>query len=71
MDRLEETLRERVEFVHLNINESVGKAFAHRVQLEAVPFYILYDGEGKETWRSSGHILPTLALMDVVKSLNL
>ena len=54
MDELETELGDRVLFIRLNIQESVGRELAPVYGFEFTPTFIFFDAEGNELWRSVG-----------------
>jgi thioredoxin-related protein len=58
VDELELELANKVLFIRLNIQESVGRELAPVYGFEFTPTFILFDDQGNELWRSVGNLDP-------------
>jgi thioredoxin-related protein len=58
VDELEQELGDRVKFIRLNIQESVGMELAPVYGFEFTPTFIFFDAQGKELWRLVGEFDP-------------
>ncbi|MBI3737439.1 MAG: hypothetical protein HY258_00130, partial [Chloroflexi bacterium] len=51
MDGLEQELGDKLEIIHINIQEQVGRELAPVYDFEYTPTYIFFDAQGHEVWR--------------------
>lgn len=58
MDGLEQELGDKLEIIHINIQEQVGRELAPVYDFEYTPTYIFFDAQGHELWRTIGEIDP-------------
>lgn len=58
VDGLEGELGDRVHFIRLNIQESVGRELAPVYGFEYTPTFIFFDSQGHEVWRVIGSFDP-------------
>ena len=58
MDGLEKELGDKLEIIHINIQEPVGRELAPVYDFEYTPTYIFFDAQGHEVWRTIGEIDP-------------
>jgi thioredoxin 1 len=56
VDELEAEYGQRVLFIRLNIQESVGRELAPVYGFEFTPTFIFFDAQGNELWRSVGEL---------------
>lgn len=56
VDELEAEYGQRVLFIRLNIQESVGRELAPLYGFEFTPTFIFFDAQGNELWRSVGEL---------------
>ena len=56
MDGLEKELSGKLEVLHINIQEPVGRELAPVYDFEYTPTYIFLDAQGHEQWRTIGEI---------------
>ncbi len=66
VDSLERELGDRVIFIRLNIQESVGMELAPVYKFAFTPTFIFFDAQGKELWRQIGSFDPQ-AVRDSLK----
>ena len=58
MDRLEAELGERLQIIHLNIQDSAGRELAARFNIRLTPTFIMFDSSGNQLWQSVGMLDP-------------
>ncbi len=51
VERLEASLGDRAAVLRVSIHTDLGKALGQRYNVEDVPLFILFDGQGNETKR--------------------
>jgi thiol:disulfide interchange protein len=56
VDGIEETHRERLAVLRVNIQDPDGRALARRYGVFATPTFIFFNAGGEELWRSIGQI---------------
>ena len=54
MDGLERELRGQALVMRIDLNRSVGRDMARRLNIYSVPTFIVLNGEGQEIWRKWG-----------------
>jgi thioredoxin-related protein len=58
VDGLELELGDKVVFIRLNIQETVGRELAPVYGFEFTPTFIFFDAQGNELWRMVGNFDP-------------
>ena len=66
MDRLERDLYGRAAFLRLNVHTDIGRELWQRYGVEAVPAFLVFDGEGAEVWRQEGRYPDRGAILERV-----
>lgn len=56
VDGIEQKYRNRLTVLRLNIQDPTSQPFLDRYNFQYTPTFILFDGNGKEIWRSVGSI---------------
>lgn len=54
VDGLERKLGSRVRFIKVNVTEDEGAAVASKFGVQAVPTFIILDGQGRIVYRKTG-----------------
>ena len=58
MDGLERDLQGELKVVRLDVNSEAGRELGERWRAGFTPTFILFDGAGRETWRTQGALDP-------------
>ena len=58
MDRIEQEHAGSLQVVRVDIQSEVGQELAMAYRVNATPTFILFDAQGKESWRGIGSISP-------------
>jgi len=54
VDGLEQDLEGQLRVVRLNVNSAAGRELGARWRANLTPTFLLFDGAGREVWRSIG-----------------
>ena len=58
MDGLERDLQGELKVIRLDVNSEAGRELGARWRAGFTPTFILFDGAGRETWRTLGALDP-------------
>jgi thiol-disulfide isomerase/thioredoxin len=56
VDRLEEELHDKLIVWRVDIQSAEGRQLSEQYRIEFTPTFVLFDGTGKERWRSVGRL---------------